>query len=101
MTRKEIIDQLQDLKVYCLDTCQESDIDDIWCKDALALIEGIKLIETATYMLADIFENLSGKDEFAEMISILSKKGYEPNDFEQLGICTSQEVEECIEIYNN
>lgn len=103
MKKKEIIEQLEGLAEYATDYIAMSKHDDtmecadIWDKDCEALADAILAVK----MLHDIFENLDGQCLNGEMIAVLSQMGYEPEDFERLGICTIQEAEQYIEDYQN
>ena len=97
MKKEEIIDHLKALIDYANDEMRISDCDDIWAKDAEALSDAILIVK----MFHDMIENLDGQDMLAEMVWILSTMGYNPEEFERLGVCTVQEAEEYIndEVY--
>ena len=98
MTKDKIIEHLESLADYTSDTMEiDTCYPDIWAEDTEALGSAI----LAVRMLYDIFDNLAGQDLKGEMIAILSKMGYEPQDFKELNICTLKEVAECIESYDN
>ena len=96
MKRKEIIDRLEDLKVYCLDNVTASDLEEIWSKDSEALEDAILL----TKMFFDIIENLDGQCLLGEMVAILGSCGYNPKDFSRIDICTEEQAKEYIEYFN-
>ena len=103
MKKSDIIEHLNGLICYAKDYISMSEHDktcecaDVWEKDARALASAI----LAVNMLSDIFENLEGQDMFGEMISVLNKMGYGPEDFADLGICSFERAQQCIEDYND
>lgn len=97
MKTTNVINRLSGLIHYATSEMTIMDCDDVWAKDAQALASAI----VGLNMLSDIFENLEGQDMFGEMISILHKAGYGPEDFADLGICSYERAQRCIEDYND
>lgn len=97
MKKTEVINRLSALIHYATSEMAISDCDDVWAKEAQALASAI----VGLNMLSDIFENLEGQDMFGEMIAILNTMGYDPEDFADLGICSYERAQRCIEDYND
>lgn len=98
MKKNEIIEQLESLAEYTADIMEDDILtDDVWEQDTEALGNAIIAIQ----MLYDIFDNLEGQGLKGEMIAILTDMGYDPEDFENLEICTEEEVEEYLEDYDD
>jgi hypothetical protein len=97
MKRAEIVSRLKALVFYATDEMRVSDCDDVWAKDAQALVSAIQAIN----LLSDILDNLEGQGMLGEMITLMHRIGYSPEDFEDIGICSVQEAEEYIEYYSD
>ena len=70
--KKDLLDRLDDLRIYANETKDEKDIDDEWAKDEVCLEQTIELIK----MLDVLFHNFGGKGEFEEYIEILKEDGF-------------------------
>lgn len=97
MNKAKMVSRLTALIAYATGEMVIGNCDDVWAKDAQALASAILAIN----LLSDILENLEGQGMLGEMITLMNRVGYSPEDFEELGICSMQEAKQYIEYYSD
>ena len=70
--KKDLLNRLDDLRIYAMEIKDETDVDDEWSKDEACLSQTIELIK----ILHFLFENFNGKGEFDEYIQILKENNF-------------------------
>lgn len=70
--KKDLLNRLDDLRIYANEIKDENDIDDEWSKDEVCLSQTIELIK----MIDALFHNFNGKGELPEYIQILKDNNF-------------------------
>ena len=73
--KKDLLERLDDLRIYAKEIKDETDIDDEWTKDEICLSQTIELIKILDFL----FDNFSEKGEFSEYIEILKEANFDEN----------------------